>query len=591
MRRARLVACLLLAGCAASESDVGAGSAPIVGGMPEPGRPEVVYVFRRDGAACTGAIIAPRVVLTADHCVAGAPASSFRVYIGSSTREFTAEHAVRAVRRLPNGGLDSGANDVAALVLAVPAEVPPLGIARVPPDRLVGSEVTAVGYGLTPAGRSGTKYTTTARVEEVDAGFIFVEPAVCSGDSGGPLIGDDGLVYGVASFIYAPDGMSEPRCGTAPGAYNEIYAHLAFLDAVFDETGDCVASEEVCNGRDDDCDGSLDEGCTPLGEPCDDDGDCVGGRCADTPAGRVCTQPCDPMQPHEGCGPGLYCAARGCEGFCVRGSAGTLPHAAPCTHDTECASLLCIDPGDGRRRCLTPCRGDAGLCIEGEVCVAGPDACGACMPSELVRGPRGLGEPCETDGDCRAPMVCVEHDGAAVCASECPTSFACRAGFECRGGLCIRDRRQDVGGVCAGNADCLGGVCAAQGERHWCTARCEADEHCPDGFGCVPAGETLVCAPRLALEGERCDVDDDCASGRCAEANGERRCASACSGREPCARGFECRRDADGTAALCLPRATSGGGCSATAGRSTPGAPAFVLVALLALGFARARRR
>ena len=222
MRLAWAAAAIALSGCVA---DVGAGEAAIVNGTLAPGRPAIVFMYRLDGSACTGTIISPRVVLTANHCVDGAPASYFRIYVGGSRRSFTAEYRVREVRQLPSGGFGSG-EDLALLILSAPARETPMEIARESPSRLWGASVTAVGYGETPAGGSGTKYTTTTIVEGLQGGFILVEPAVCSGDSGGPLIGPDGLIYGVASFIYSPDGMTEPRCGTAPGAYNEIYRHL-----------------------------------------------------------------------------------------------------------------------------------------------------------------------------------------------------------------------------------------------------------------------------------------------------------------------------------------------------------------------------
>lgn len=43
-------------------------------------------------------------------------------------------------------------------------------------------------------------------------GFIFVFFSVCFGDFGGLLIGVDGLVYGVVSFIYSFDGCIEFCC-------------------------------------------------------------------------------------------------------------------------------------------------------------------------------------------------------------------------------------------------------------------------------------------------------------------------------------------------------------------------------------------
>jgi MYXO-CTERM domain-containing protein len=264
-----------------------------------------------------------------------------------------------------------------------------------------------------------------------------------------------------------------------------------------------------------------------------------------------------------------------------------------CAADTDCASLFCRDPGDGRQRCLEPCRGDEGLCLADEVCTVGPGGCGACVSRDIVIGDRGLGEPCDADDECRDDLVCHESAGITECASACESADDCPGDtFECRDGLCIRDRRQGVGGVCATNADCGDGICAAQGERRWCTAPCASADECPSGFDCVAAGGASVCAPAGALDGESCETDADCVSGLCATIGGSGgTCTSFCDGRSACAAGFECRRTGDGTAAVCVPAEATeaGGGCSVAPARSR--APLALLGLLAALGLALRRRR
>ena len=578
----------------------------------------VVYIFNRVGALCTGTLISPRVVLTAKHCVQASGASGpyapsfFVVGVGDSLRAVSESRLVQDVRTTPgvftagaSGGL-SGAlvgQDIGLLVLAMGfTGVEPIPVHRGSPTELISRTLTAVGYGQTPRGETGVKYRTDIDVRGVQGGVIFSSPKICQGDSGGPLlIPDTNEVAGVASF-------GQGACGSGVVAgHNRLDTYLDMIDEIVRESGTCINDgAEVCDGYDNDCNDQVDEGCLELGDDCETSERCGGGTsCEDTPTGRRCTVSCDPLRPRVSCPPDRYCAhAGGCDGFCVPGAPGELGVDRDCEADTDCVSLFCADPGDGRRRCLEPCRGDAGMCLSGDVCAANPNVCGGCVAEDIVRGLRGLGEPCGDGVECHSGQ-CLDEADQHYCTRACEDDAACGAGFHCRETQCVRGNRAGVGGPCVRNGDCEdGALCAARGGVRWCSRFCSDEDPCPDGFDCVDAGGARVCAPGSGLVGEDCSEPDDCVSGLCASTAGGDVCTQLCGAEAPCGPGLECRYTADGTMAVCLSPTPPGGGggdegCAvASVGASSPGRRtdsawhfAMAFFGVLALGAFRRRSR
>jgi len=609
---------LALGACAPGE--LGRAELPIVGGT-RGGNPSVLWIYdARSGGLCTASLIAPRVVLTAKHCVqhsgesAPSAASSFIIGSGDVAGRGTTYRA-QSVYTTPGvwteggrTGLDGALVGVDVAVIVLSREVTdlvPIPILRTAPTGISGRPYTAVGFGQIPSGSAGVKYTVQGSIEGVDRSLIYVGAFTCQGDSGGPMILESGEIAGVVSF-------GNGSCGSGYGAYNRIDLFMGMIDMALAEGGTCVdTGAEICDGRDNDCNDMVDETCTPRGEPCTSDDECVGNQCRDTVAGRLCAADCDARNPSLGCEDGFYCAGLpgSCGGSCVpaRGTMGSAPIGAACTDNLECSSLFCTDPGDGRSRCLQPCEGDTGACAAGEVCATVFGACGACIDAALVSGARGLGEPCTDSAQCTSGM-CFEdvypaRPSRQYCTESCTTDGECGERFHCRttasGGICILGERSDLGDPCADNTDCVeGAFCAARGETRWCTALCDGGMPCRAGFECVAVGEVSVCVPDAATTGESCTVPDECLSGVCASGagtDGGGACTRTCSPENPCPTGLECRRTADGTAAVCVwPAARpvtppSGGGCTVTRTATDSRAPVLAIAALL-LGLVLRRR-
>jgi hypothetical protein len=179
---------------------------------------------------------------------------------------------------------------------------------------------------------------------------------------------------------------------------------------------------ETCNGVDDDCNGTIDDGAT-----CPGDQICFHGACVD---------PCGAGE--FACSGGLVCDQGVCvEQACVGVScpSGEVCHGGTCT--APCDGVVC-PAGQVCRddACVAPCSGVT--CGMGEVCVSG-----VCVTSCACNGcPTGLG--------CDASGACVESDCVGV---------TCPAGQACDGGTCVD---ACANAVCPAGQTCRQGNCVAE---------------------------------------------------------------------------------------------------------------------------------
>jgi secreted trypsin-like serine protease len=220
--------------------------------------PSMAYIESRQGqsgSACTGSVVAPRVVLTAAHCIEDlergrfTAAGNFAVAIGATTpAKALRENIFRVVATYVFPGFDPGSlkGDAGILVLDRPTAAPPIALAG-PADAALyagGAPVQVAGWGLTRASavdgpdslratsmvvqapsfcerktrRYYPPYSPASHVCTLDV------PAKtsggCFGDSGGPLIGQRADGTPVELGIVSTGG---PFCSTKlPNVFTRV---------------------------------------------------------------------------------------------------------------------------------------------------------------------------------------------------------------------------------------------------------------------------------------------------------------------------------------------------------------------------------
>jgi len=228
--------CLTLgAGCGVDDdlstsdwSRVGESASAIKDGTTSPEDTNVVGMAIVQGGSiggCTGSLIAPNLVLTAQHCVSNL--SSAQVVCGSATFEstiapdsfyvstetqLTPESEFIGVREIviPPDGTDVCGFDIALMVLdGTITDIEPL-VPRVDSDVVPSELYRAVGFGATGQD-GGTSFTRRQLGElelkcagEVCGGSVQAtewlgDRGICQGDSGGPALDSENRVIGVVS--------------------------------------------------------------------------------------------------------------------------------------------------------------------------------------------------------------------------------------------------------------------------------------------------------------------------------------------------------------------------------------------------------
>lgn len=198
---------------------------------------------------------------------------------------------------------------------------------------------------------------------------------------------------------------AKPSCSTSADCGNGFLCEAGSCKKV-----PCSQKTEVCNGIDDNCDGTVDEGTL-----CGTGEACIQGTCQKPPtpptppscrtsaecaAGETCQQgscqksPTPGCRSHSDCSTGETCENGTCQGQSTRGCRSN----TECGQDEECVRYTCIKKVPG------PCQSDRD-CGSNQICGRG-----VCMdrPKELCNGvdDNGDGQIDETgcSGSCKFPM-------------------------------------------------------------------------------------------------------------------------------------------------------------------------------------------
>jgi hypothetical protein len=290
-------------------------------------------------------------------------------------------------------------------------------------------------------------------------------------------------------------------------------------------------SQEVCNNIDDDCNGQKDDGVLPgVGEKCGADlGVCMAGVTACVNGHLVCQQTSMPMV--ESCngkdddcdgvidngvlpGTGEDCLcpnetqAQVGVGVCKAGKTVCRAGAIKCDGCVGPSAEICDGKDndcDGKIDTMATC--PSGLaCREGActvVCKPGEFPCPAgymcfetfCLPQ------RCIGVTCASDQKC--------DNDTGMCVDLCD-KVSCAAPAHCKAGLCVDCN--SPGEACDAGQLCVGGMCQSD---PCAGVSCTGGKYCSDGK-CVDLCTHIDCAATQRCIAGAC-IDDPCAKKACAQ--------------------------------------------------------------------------
>ncbi len=336
----------------------------------------------------------------------------------------------------------------------------------------------------------------------------------------------------------------------------------------------CAAPEvdvEVCDGKDNDCDGLTDEATCDGGNPCNvgtcdpqqgcqynklnnvpcdadknactENDQCKQGSCVPGP-GKVCDDgnPCttDSCDPASGCtktvDDGKACDADGnacTTGDHCEGAACTVGKPVVCDNTNPCSKVSC-EVASGK--CVGKSAQDGVPCDDGTVCTQADH----CQVGECI----GKIVNCDDNNTCTANS-CDKVTGCSATnldGAGCDDDNPCTVSDLCKGGLC----QKGIAKVCDSGASCVAGTC------NLISGKCDyknkaAGAPCNDGDAC---SDSDACSDG-ACQGKalNCDDGNPCSNDSCDAATG---CVHK-NNVSPCSDGDACTQSDNCVNALCVP--------------------------------------
>jgi secreted trypsin-like serine protease len=235
----------VMMGCAAETSteQTNQSASEIINGVETTAYPSIVALYGKKpgaekGMLCTASVVAPKVLLTAAHCVDPAVAGEGNQYWMLTSHNLTDQ--ANPSPRIPVASVHwdpefssqnlQGGHDIAVVILSEPTTLAPLKINRSALSSLPNARL--VGYGLNNGQQqtgAGIKRTAEVPVASIDDKFVvtgsWFGTTMCSGDSGGPVlatVNGESVIVGVNSFGFI-------QCmGT--GSSTRVDSYLSFVD-------------------------------------------------------------------------------------------------------------------------------------------------------------------------------------------------------------------------------------------------------------------------------------------------------------------------------------------------------------------------